>query len=104
MSEGVVESNDSQSRRTRFSKFHEEDLEAIRRIKLEKGLWFIDSNLFRRALTTFSIQNGFAYCFVKTDTKRVTAKCKSIHCTWKTHVFVENEGGRFQIETFHQHH
>lgn len=71
---------------------------------MEKGLKFRDLNLFKRALITFSIQNGFAHCFVKNDTRRVIAKCKGINCNWRIHVSAENERGGFMIKTFHQRH
>ncbi|KAB1223900.1 hypothetical protein CJ030_MR2G023343 [Morella rubra] len=50
------------NQRDRRREFHEEDLDAGKRLRLVKGMKFRDLMLFRRALSTFSIQNGFRTC------------------------------------------
>lgn len=80
--------------------FLEKDFDAGKRLMLEKGMRFRDHKLFRKALSTFSIQNGFAHAFIKNDTKRITAKCAGTHCRWRIHVSKENEGDCFHIKIF----
>lgn len=102
MDERDEEGVDNQMDRCR--EFHEEDLTAGKRLRLVKGIKFRDLNLFRKGLSTFGIQNGFAHTFIKNDKKWVIVKCVGTHCSWRIHMSKENEGDGFQIKTFTTEH
>jgi hypothetical protein len=79
------ESDEGQSTRSRHKKkikypeFTEHDLKG--KIKLKMGLRFRDTSMFKAAIKTYSIQNGFDFVFKHNDKIRVTAECK-LKCGW----------------------
>ncbi|XP_077215829.1 uncharacterized protein LOC143850465 [Tasmannia lanceolata] len=63
------------------------------------GMIFSSPQVFRAALKEYAIQHGFDYMFVKNETSRVTAICKS-KCGWRIHASPMQMGEGFQIKSY----
>jgi hypothetical protein len=88
-------------KKIKYPEFTEHDLKG--KIKLKKGLRFPNTSMFKAAIKTYSIQNGFDFVYKRNDKIRVTAVCK-LKCGWRIHASWSNTRDSFQIKTFKPTH
>ncbi|KAL0394758.1 UNVERIFIED_CONTAM: hypothetical protein Slati_4442000 [Sesamum latifolium] len=78
--------------------------ETSSKVKLEKGMIFIDINAFRKTLKEFVIQEGFKIMRMKNEKTRVTAHCSVKDCPWRIHAAPLVDGVTFQVKTYVPNH
>ncbi|KAL0317593.1 UNVERIFIED_CONTAM: hypothetical protein Sangu_2173600 [Sesamum angustifolium] len=78
--------------------------ETGQKVKLEKGMVFVDINAFRKVLKEFCIQEGFKVMRMRNEKKRVTAHCSVKDCPWRVHASPLADGVTFQglVETINE--
>jgi hypothetical protein len=87
------------SRRRRYHEFNEShDMRIL--IVLEKGLVFVDTHVFKKALKRYAVQHGFDFKYKHNDCVRVSAVCKEKYCIWRIHESLDAKKKSTQIETF----
>ncbi|KAK4404611.1 hypothetical protein Sango_0829700 [Sesamum angolense] len=75
------------------------------KIKLEKGMVFVDINAFRKVLKEFVIQEGFKVMRMRNEKKkRVTAHCSVKDFPWRVHASPLVDGVTFQVKTYVPNH
>ncbi|KAK4390030.1 hypothetical protein Sango_2066300 [Sesamum angolense] len=76
------------------------------KVKLEKGMVFVDINAFRKVLKEFVIQEGFKVMRMRNEKKkkRVTSHCSVKDCPWRVHVSPLADGVNFQVKTYVPNH
>ncbi|KAL0364455.1 UNVERIFIED_CONTAM: hypothetical protein Sangu_0543100 [Sesamum angustifolium] len=78
--------------------------ETGQKVKLEKGMVFVDINAFRKVLKEFVIQEGFKVMRMRNEKKRVTAHCSVKDCPWRVHASPLADGVTFQVKTYVPNH
>jgi hypothetical protein len=96
-SDNVEATRSRRNKKIKYPEFTEHDLKG--KIKLKKGLRFPNTSMFKAAIKTYSIQNGFDYVYKHNDKIRVTAECK-LKCGWRIHASQSNARDAIQIKTF----
>lgn len=66
---------------------------------IEVGRKFEDVYHYRRCLQHFAILKEFSITYIKSDQRRVTARCASEDCSWRVHASRLSEENVFQIKT-----
>ncbi|XP_057429827.1 uncharacterized protein LOC130722946 [Lotus japonicus] len=70
-----------------------------KKIKLEVGMKFSNHKVFREAVQQYGIENGIDFLWVKSESKRITIKCKK-GCGWRMHASHNEAENSFQIKTW----
>ncbi|KAL0433442.1 UNVERIFIED_CONTAM: hypothetical protein Slati_2678500 [Sesamum latifolium] len=73
------------------------------KVKLEKGMVFVDIDAFRTVLREYVIQDGFQIMRLRNEKTRVTAHCASKDYPWRIHASPLADGVTFQIKTCFYH-
>ncbi|KAL0306891.1 UNVERIFIED_CONTAM: hypothetical protein Sradi_6106400 [Sesamum radiatum] len=74
------------------------------KIKIEKGMVFVNINAFRKTLKEFVIQEGFKIMRMRNEKTRVTGHCSVKDCPWRIHASPLADGVTFQIKTYVPNH
>lgn len=67
------------------------------------GLKFYTPQLFRKAMVKWNVIRGHDIKYLKTENKRITAKCK-YNCGWRIHASPIGDTSTFQIKNFISEH
>jgi hypothetical protein len=73
-------------------------------IEFRIGDDFRDTHVFKRALKTLAMQQGFDYVYKHNDTSRVSAICRQKHCEWRIHASMDATWTCIQIKTYYPTH
>lgn len=69
-------------------------------IEVIRGQSFYERSHFCDVLKEFTILNNFELQHIKTDSVRVTTRCRATNCTWRVHASAERDTQNFVIRRF----
>lgn len=95
----LSEPNESDEEDTglKFPEFDDES--EMKKPKLQVGLVFANSSMYRKALRQYAVRKGIQLKFEKNEKRRITAICKR-KCGWRIHASLMRKSTAFQIKSF----